>query len=110
MSKADEKILSSVCIDNNSKVSKSKTRATKNEIELNKVEKIIKDKINDFIDKYNKYPKYLKLPLWISNCMKQVMRDMSHFNLDYNTGLLLYRNLVVCETITITQPEEIEVF
>ena len=80
------------------------------EIEEKKVEKIIICKINKFVEKYNKYPKYLKLPLWISNCMKQRMRDMQHLNLDYNTELLLYRDLAVCETITISQPEEIEVF
>lgn len=80
------------------------------QIELNEVETIIHNKIHDYIDKYDKYPKYLKLPLWISYCMKQAMRDMQHLNLDYNTELLIYRDLVVCETITISQPEEIEVF
>ncbi len=85
-------------------------KANIQEIELNKLENIIKDKICDFVDKYNKYPKYLKLPLWISNCMKKAMKDMEHFNLDYNTEMLLYRDLLVCETITISQPEEIEVF
>ncbi len=80
------------------------------EIELAKVEEIIAHKINDFVEKYNQYPKYLKLPLWISNYMKQTMRNIQNLNLDYNTKLLLYRNLAVCETITISQPEEIEVF
>lgn len=80
------------------------------EIELAKVEEIIAHKINDFVEKYNKYPKYLKLPLWISNYMKQKMKEMQHLNLDYNTELLLYRDLAVCETITISQLEEIEVF
>ena len=80
------------------------------EIELEQVEKIIEHKINDFVEKYDQYPKYLKLPLWISNYMKQAMRKVQNLKLDYNTELLLYRNLVVCETITISQPEEIEVF
>ena len=82
----------------------------KSKEELVKIERIIEHKINDFVKKYNKYPKYLKLPLWISNCMKQAMREVQHSKLDYNTGLLLYRGLVVCETITISQLEEIEVF
>ena len=86
------------------------SKAVIQEIEVAKLEEIITHKINDFVKKYNKYPKYLKLPLWISNCMKQAMRDMQHLNLDYNTELLLYRDLVVCETITISQPKEIEVF
>ena len=79
-------------------------------IELEKIEKIIRQKINEFVEEYDKYPKYLKLPLWISNYMKQKMRDMQHLNLDYDAELLLYRDLVVCETITISQVEEIEVF
>lgn len=86
------------------------SKAEIQEIELSDVETIINNKINEFTEKYNKYPKYLKLPLWISNGMKQSMRDMQHFNLDYNTEMLLYRDLVVCETVTISQPKEIEVF
>lgn len=80
------------------------------EIELTKVIVIINKKINDFINQYHKYPKYLKLPLWISRCMKASMGEIEHFNLDYNTELLLYKDLVVCETITIENAEEIEVF
>ncbi len=86
------------------------SKADIQEVEANEVEKIIKEKIHDFTNKYNEYPKYLKLPLWISNCMKKAMKDIQHLNLDYNTGMLLYRDLVVCETITISQLEEIEVF
>lgn len=86
------------------------SKAEIKEIELTEVETIINNKIHNFIDKYEKYPKYLKLPLWISNCFKQVMKDMEHFNLDYNYELLTYKNLIVCETITISQVEEIEVF
>ena len=39
------------------------SKADIQEIELVKVERIIAHKINDFVEKYNKYPKYLKLPL-----------------------------------------------
>ena len=42
--------------------------------------------------------------------MKANMGEVEHFNLDYNTELLLYKDLVVCETITIEKAEEIEVF
>lgn len=80
------------------------------EIEITKVIVIINKKIDDFLHKYHKYPKYLKLPLWISRCMKANMKELEHFNLDYNTELLLYKDLVVCETVSIEKPEEIEVF
>ncbi len=52
------------------------SKAEIQEIELVNVEVEINNKIHNFVDKYNKYPKYLKLPLWISNYMKQVMRDI----------------------------------
>ena len=80
------------------------------EIEITKVITIINKKIDDFLYKYHKYPKYLNLPLRRSRCMKANMGEVEHFNLDYNTELLLYKDLVVCETITIEKAEEIEVF
>lgn len=86
------------------------SKAKIQEIEFVDVEVAINNKIYDYIKKYNEYPKYLKLPLWISNCMKQSMQDYTNFNLDYNSELLKYRNLIVCETIAISQLEEIEVF
>lgn len=80
------------------------------EIDLSNVDKLIKNKINNFIEQYHKYPKYLKIPLWISCYMKRAMKDMEHYNLDYNTELLMYRDLIVCETTIIDKLEEIEVF
>ena len=80
------------------------------EYNLEDVEATIKNKVLDFIYKYGKNPKYLKLPLWISCCMKREIKDIEHFNLDYNTEVLFYKDLLVCETISITKLEEIEVF
>lgn len=80
------------------------------EIEFKDVEAAINNKIHRFVDKYNKYPKYLKLPLWLNNYIKQSIQDVKYYNLDYSTGLFKYKDLVVCETITISQLEEIEVF
>lgn len=77
---------------------------------LEDIEATIKDKTYTFIDKYGKCPKYLKLPLWISERMKREMKKITSYNLDYDTGLLQYRNLIICETISITKLEEIEVF
>lgn len=82
----------------------------KYEIEFTEIEVIINNKIKDFVKKYNQYPRYLKIPLWISNCMKQRMRKIVSCKIDYETGNLLYRNLMVCETIAIEKAEEIEVF
>lgn len=80
------------------------------ELDISEVDKIIKNQINEYVNKYNKYPKYVKIPLWISRCMKKNMKEIEHYNLDYNTELLMYRDLIVCETITISKLEEIEVF
>ena len=86
------------------------SKAKIQEIAITTIDTTIRNKINSFVDKYDKYPKYLKLPLWISNCMKKAMKDIKHFNLDYNYEMLTYRDLIVCETITIDKLEEIEVF
>lgn len=80
------------------------------ELDISEVDKIIKNQINEYVNKYNKYPKYVKIPLWISHCMKKNMKEIEHYNLDYNTELLMYRDLIVCETITISKLEEMEVF
>lgn len=80
------------------------------EIEITEIDTAIKNKINSFVNKYDKYPKYLKLPLWISNCIKKEIKNMKHFNLDYNSEMITYRALIICETITIDNLEEIEVF
>lgn len=80
------------------------------EFDKSKLYNTINEKINDFVNKYNKYPKYVKIPLWISCCMKLNMGSIEHYNLGYNTELLMYRDLIVCETITIDKIEEIEVF
>lgn len=80
------------------------------ELDISEVDKIIQNQINEYVNKYNKYPKYIKIPLWISYCMKKKMKEIEHYNLEYNTELLMYRDLIVCETITISELKEIEVF
>lgn len=45
------------------------------EIELVELEVIINNKIVDYINKYMHEPKYLKVPLWIFNCMKQIYKE-----------------------------------
>jgi hypothetical protein len=80
------------------------------EVEFVDVEVAINNKLKDFIDKYNQYPQYIKLPLWISNYMKQSIPMVTNLKIDYNDGFLRYRNLIICETISISQLEEIEVF
>ena len=82
----------------------------KQEYDLADIEATIENKIFNFIYKYSQNPKYLKLPLWISECMKREIGKIVSYNIDYDTGLLQYRNLIICETISITKLEEIEVF
>lgn len=82
----------------------------KYEINFITIEVIINNKIHEFIKKHIEYPQYLKIPLSISNCMKQKMGEIEGYNIDYSTGLLKYKGLILCETIAIEKPEEIEVF
>lgn len=74
------------------------------------IDNIINNKINEYINKYKKYPKYLKIPLWIYSNMIHKIKYIDCIKINYEKGGLTYRNLIVCETITIEKAEEIEVF
>lgn len=60
--------------------------------------KVIDAEINNFIEKYHRRPKYIKMPLWIYSKMKN-----EHV-------VIKYKNLLICETISISEINEIEVF
>lgn len=59
---------------------------------------VINTKIRNFIEKYHRRPKYIKMPLWIYSKMKN----------EY--VVIKYKNLLICETISISEINEIEVF
>lgn len=81
-----------------------------NEIDLAELEVIIHNKICEFINKYLREPKYIKMPLWIFEGLKRTMKDISTFYIDYQTERFTYKGFIICETITIEKAEEIEVF
>lgn len=82
---------------------------TNKEIDLRQLEVIIHNKIHEYIYKYRNNPKYIKLPLWIFNYLKQLMGKVD-MKLNYQTEQFEYYGLIVCETISIEKTEEIEVF
>lgn len=71
-------------------------------------DKILEEKIIEFIRKYKDKPMYLKVPLWIFEDLKE--RFMGLIKIDYISGRFCYEGLYICETITIDKIEEIEVF
>ena len=81
-----------------------------NKIELTELEVIIQNKIAEYCYKHKERPKYLKVPLWIFECMKQTHNKMMFMRLNYQTEKFEYDGLIICETISIAEPEEIEVF
>lgn len=82
------------------------------EIEYEILENTINNKIYDYINKYMQNPNYIKVPLWIYECMKVTMRKMqtNYIRIDYTDELIKYRGLIICPTISIEKPDEIEVF
>lgn len=84
-------------------------KTTKYSIEYSELECIVNNRIDDYIFKYHNYPKYIKLPLWLFECLKQRMCAVD-LKIDYRTGEFTFFNLKVCETSSIEKPEEIEVF
>lgn len=79
-------------------------------IELTELQVIIQNKIAEYCYKYKERPEYLKVPLWIFECMKKTHYKMMFMRLNYQTETFEYDGLKVCKTISITEPEEIEVF
>lgn len=106
MSKADEIILEGY----SETEWKSKTvKMTKQIIELSNLDKIIHKKVIDFISKYMREPKYIKMPLWIREALIKTM-PKSNIKIDYIEEVFKYRDMRICETITISKPDKIEVF
>lgn len=85
-------------------------RKTKYSIEYLELQRIVNKKIHNYISKYNNYPKYIKLPLWIFEYLKQTMSAIDLKNGYKTTEKFKFFNLKVCETISIEKAEEIEVF
>lgn len=84
-------------------------RTTKDSIEYLELQCIVNNRIHDYVSKYHNYPKYIKLPLWIFDCLKQTMCEVD-LKIDYKTEEFTLFNLKVCETVSIEKAEEIEVF
>lgn len=106
MSKADE-----IKLEGYAEIEwKSKTvKITKQIMELSDLDKIIHKKVIDFISKYMREPKYIKMPLWIKEALINTI-PKTNIKIDYIEKVFKYRNMKICETITISRPEEIEVF
>ena len=89
---------------------KSKTvKLNKQTIKLSELDKIIHKKVVNFIGKYMREPRYIKMPLWIKEAIIRNILE-THMKTVYLEEGFEYRGMKVCETITISEPEEIEVF
>lgn len=80
------------------------------EIDIMDLVKIIKEKNYKYFDKYNTLAKYIKMPYWLLEILKQKMVQLSTMKIDYETGNIKFLGLIICETMSITKIEEIEVF
>ena len=89
---------------------RSKTvKINKQIIGLSELDKIIHKKVVKFIEKYMREPRYIKMPLWIKEDLIKNM-PKSNIKIDYIEEVFKYRDMQVCGTITISKPEQIEVF
>lgn len=82
-------------------------------IEYMELEKIIHNKIRDYICKYLETPNYIKMPIWVFECLNTAFRNMitnGNIRIDYGDGLIKYRGLIICPTKSIQHADEIEVF
>lgn len=67
------------------------------------LDKIIEEKLVDFIKKYKGRPTYLKIPLYIFEDLKA--NHIGQIKIDYISGRFCYEGLYICETPTITRIE-----
>lgn len=77
---------------------------------MKEVDEIIQDKIYKFVVEYNIYPRFIKVPLWLYQIMKNEMEKTELFKTNYVEKLETYRNLKLCPTVEIKDLKEIEVF
>jgi hypothetical protein len=84
-------------------------KTIKDSIEYSELQCIVNNRIHDYVSKYHSYPKYIKLPLWIFDGLKEIMCEID-LKMDYKTEEFTFFNLKVCETVSIEKIEEIEVF
>ncbi len=78
------------------------------EEEKEKFDEILENKVIEYIKAYKDRPCYLKVPLWLFEYLKK--RFMGLMKIEYITGRFCYEGLYVCETVSINEIEEIEVF
>lgn len=71
--------------------------------------KMILQKREDYFKKYAELPKYIKMPRSIAEELKEIMQEFVTFSVDFQEELKLY-DMELCDTLSIDQIEEIEVF
>ena len=62
---------------------------------------------NDYFNKYGTKPNYIKLPFGLAAAIHSEYKEIISFE---HTSLCFFCNLLVCETFSVTTPDEIEVF
>lgn len=69
--------------------------------------------IDNFYNRYNERPRYVKMPLWIKNELieysKAILTNFNYKEFDEKEEFKIL-DLKICETITINRLDEIEVF
>lgn len=68
---------------------------------------IVNKKINEYREKYHHTPKYLKIPLWFICKMQNEYKFKVSPQIAYP---ITFKNLILCETLSISNLEEMEVF
>ena len=80
----------------------------KNEIDISSLMDKIMQLYSEYTKMYNVKPKYLKLPIW-RVCL---LRSQADCLVSYKDDKIIpmYMGLIVCETTSITEIDDIEVF
>lgn len=77
----------------------------------NEILRIINKKRKEYYQKYNTEPKYIKMPISIKYLLENELNAYFEVNnIQRDKSIKLIYNLNVCDTLSITQIDEIEVF
>ena len=73
--------------------------------------RIINKKRKEYYQKYNTEPKYIKMPISIKHLLENELNGYFEVNnIQRDKSIQCIYNLIVCDTLSITQIDEIEVF
>lgn len=81
-------------------------------LNVDKLTEIVSDLKWQYFTTYHQEPKYIKIPIWVYVLLEQFSRQIIGFSerIEPEKMIPMYMGLQICDTISINEIEDIEVF